>query len=417
MRVFKAELMRIIKTRSIQLILLAMVVLAVVMAYFPISFVQFTYADENGKEVTVKGLEAIRLTKENQGQFAGEITPEKMALALGQYQEFAGQYEDGLYDEDVKDSDINKYILPVNEFVTRLKEVYADEKNGLAAGAEELTRDEALGFYSQCTQHLKDLMNLEQSEHPKARRQAEKLYENVKMPFKYYPGIDSNTMDYLALWIFLLVIAGAIIAAPVFSSDSQTGADQILRCTKHGKRRLAAVKIVATLAVVTVMYFVCVGIFTLITNTVFGWESRQTSMQILFSAVSFLPLNLGTLQNITIAAGYVTMVATVLFTLFLSSRMRSVVSSSVTALIFSLVPVMIYTMMGGNNLFDWLRSIFPSSGVGLGNCFMYSLMDTAFVHAGSFSAWIPFVIMAAAVIEIPVFIYITVRGYCGYLKR
>lgn len=416
MSVFRAELRRIMKTRSVQIILMSMMLLAVVMAWFPISFVKFTYEDENGQEVTAEGLEAIRMEKENQGQFAGEITSEMMSQALEQYQEFEGQFEDGLYDEAVKMSELNQHIRPIDNLVSKLQEVYADEKTGQAPAAVELTREEATKFYSQCSQHLKDLMNMEQPEHPQARKQAETLYENVEMPFTYYPGIDSNMIDYLGLWIFLLVIAGAIIAAPVFSSDSQTGADQILRCTKHGKRCLAAAKTGVILLVVTVMYFVCVGIFTVISNGAFGWESRQTSVQVIFSAVNFLPFNLGTLQNTTIAGGYATLLATVLFTLFLSSRMRSVFSASITALICCLLPSMIYTMLG-NNIGNWLRSILPPSGVGLGNSFLSSLTDTVFVHAGSFSVWIPIVIMAAAVIEIPVFIYATVRGYGKYQMK
>lgn len=416
MRVFKAELSRIIKTRWVQILLLAMLLLAMAMSYFPISFVQYTYQDEKGQEVTVKGIDAIKLKKENQGDYKGEITSEKMARALKQYQEFEGQYEDGLYDEAVKSSDLYKYIHPVNDLTSRLCEVYADSTTGMAPAESELTSKDAMNFYPQCRQHLTDLMNLEQSRHPSAGKQAETLYENVKMPFVYYPGIDSNMVEYLGLWAFLLVVAGTIIAAPVFSSDSQTEADQIIRCTKYGRSRLVAAKAGAVLLIVTMMYAICIAVFTVITNSVFGWESRQTSMQIIFSAASFLPLNLGTLQNLTIAAGYITLLATVFFTLFLSSRMKSIVSSAITALIFCLTPILVHTMMG-NNAATWLRCIFPSSGVGLGNSFLSSLMDTVFVHAGNVSVWIPFVIMASALIEIPVFICLTFWSYCRCKKK
>lgn len=45
------------------------------------------------------------------------------------------------------------------------------------------------------------------------------------------------------MYIFLLAILCAVIVAPVFSTEYQTGADDIIRCTKNGRMRLATVKI------------------------------------------------------------------------------------------------------------------------------------------------------------------------------
>lgn len=67
MRIFTAELKRFLKTRSVQITLLLGLLFAVALAYFPISFESYTYTDEDGQEVTVEGLEAIRMQRENQG--------------------------------------------------------------------------------------------------------------------------------------------------------------------------------------------------------------------------------------------------------------------------------------------------------------------------------------------------------------
>ena len=65
----------------------------------------------------------------------------------------------------------------------------------------------------------------------------------MEKPFQYYSGIGSNAMDYQVLLIYLITILCVVIASPIFSSDYQTGADDILRCTKHGRGKMAGRKI------------------------------------------------------------------------------------------------------------------------------------------------------------------------------
>ena len=66
MRVFTAELRRLLKTRSVLALMLAALILAPVQAYFPASFASWTYRDESGQEVRVEGREALKLEEENQ---------------------------------------------------------------------------------------------------------------------------------------------------------------------------------------------------------------------------------------------------------------------------------------------------------------------------------------------------------------
>ena len=50
MRVFTAELKRLLKTRSILILMLAALLLAPVLAYFPASFTSWTYKDDSGQK-------------------------------------------------------------------------------------------------------------------------------------------------------------------------------------------------------------------------------------------------------------------------------------------------------------------------------------------------------------------------------
>ena len=95
----------------------------------------------------------------------------------------------------------------------------------------------------------------------------------------------------------------------------QTQSDQILKCTRYGKKRLVTGRVLAVITVLTAMYFLGVALFIILTNTAFGWESLSTSVQLLFSSVTLLPLNVGEFEILIAAAGYVTLLASVCFTI------------------------------------------------------------------------------------------------------
>lgn len=53
------------------------------------------------------------MVKAEQAEYSGIITPEMIVRALAQYQECAGQYENGVYDEKMPVEEYNKKIAPV----------------------------------------------------------------------------------------------------------------------------------------------------------------------------------------------------------------------------------------------------------------------------------------------------------------
>ena len=258
-------------------------------------------------------------------------------------------------------------------------------------------------------------MKLEQKNHPEAAQQAEKMYAKVKMPFTYYPGYSTNAYDYQMLTVFLLTLFCVIIAAPVYSADYQTHADDILRCTRYGKRRLAVVKLASALVITSVSFLLCASWHLVLSNSFFGWDMLKSSMQLVFSTVSLSDLNIGQLQLIVTAAGFACLLASVCFTLFLSSRCKTTVSALALSLLFFLSPIILFMSSSGNGV-SWLRCILPSGGISILGGFASEVTDFNFLHIGGYSLWAPFVILGAALAEIPVFAGLSVRGYCRHFQ-
>ena len=161
----------------------------------------------------------------------------------------------------------------------------------------------------------------------------------------------------------------------------------------------------------TVMYVAGMTVFLLIMNTLIGWESLKSSVQLVVSAAVFLPVTVGGLELLIAAAGYVTLLATICFTLFLSGRMKSIFSAAITAFVFFLLPVVCYMIFDGN-IRNWICSILPSGGTGMMNSFAYAVTDTEFAFLGDQAIWTPYLMMGAALSEIILFIPLTVVEWC-----
>ena len=120
----------------------------------------------------------------------------------------------------------------------------------------------------------------------------------------FYPGYNTNAYDYQMLLIFLVVLFCTVIAAPVFSAEYQTQADDILRCTKYGKARLAVIKLLSALFITSAAFLCCAALYLVLSNSFYGWDMLKTSIQLIFSSVSLGSMNIGQLQLAVTAAGW-----------------------------------------------------------------------------------------------------------------
>lgn len=412
MRIFMLELKRVLKTRLTGILLLTSLFLSVIMAYLPTTFVEYGVKDAEGKWVEYHGMEAIRQIKTLREAVSGQVVPQTLSETVEIYQEVLKEY-------DVETA----YALPKEEyfgpifqytpFMSKIRESSMNPNTGMVPSVLELipNQDE---FYRHCVERLDALMKLEQKEYPSAGRFAAKMYEKVEFPFTYYYGIDSDSIEYQILLIFIITVFCAIIAAPIFSSDYQTGADDILRCTKHGRLRLGMIKTFSALLICGSAFLLYVVTYLLICNSLFGWESTRTSIQIIFSVSSLPALNIGQLQIVITVGTFISLLAIISFTLFLSSRLNGTVSSLALAILFCLLPIIV-TIALPENLGNWVRCFLPGGGIGLQNSLLYELIDFNFLHLGKTSLWLPIAIIAMAVLEIPVFLVLTVYSY--YRKK
>lgn len=408
MRLFRLEVKRIMKSRRTLILLAVALFMSVVMAYLPISFESINRPGENGKVIELDGLSAIQFKKDYYMEVAGDITPQRLAEALRTYQAYVREY--GSLDDIPLDIYIEN-IMAIRPMIRGLAEAFADSKTGMAADLMEIDPDEVEQyFYEKCASHLGDVMNLEQKEHLAAGQYAADKYSKVDHPFQLYSGISRDAFDYITLYILILSILCVAIAAPIFANEYQTGSDSILRCTKYGRMKLAVTRILASCCIFIGIFALGMIIHLLILNLAFGTDCLKTSFQMLFSVINLPNINLGQLQVILVSAGFLSVLASISCTLFLSAKCKDSLTVLLVSIVMLFLPIFAYSALGST----WLSTILPSAGIGMQNNFLYQLHNFNFLHIGEASFWTPYVILISAAVEIPVFLFLAVRSYCKH---
>lgn len=410
MRLFCLEVKRVLKSRRTLILLAIAMVMSVLMAYLPVAFEGINRPNPDGSKTELNGIVAIEFKRELYAAVNGEVTPEKVSEALKTYQSLVNEY--GPVEEDSFPLSVNiEQIVPIRPLLKGLPELYADPLTGIGADLMEIDpEDVAQNYYERCKIHLADVMKNEQRNHPAAQQQAMEQYEKVDTPFQIYPGLSKDAFDYIEFYILILAFLCVAIASPVFSGEYQTGADQILRCTRHGRTRLAATKIAASCTIFIISFAVGTTLHLLVCNLSFGTDCLKSSIQMLFSIINLPNINLGQLQIIIVLAGLLSIMACVSFTFFLSARCKDSLTALLISIAVVLIPFFAYAALGVN----WISAVLPSAGIGMQNNFLCQLINFNYLHIGNISFWTPYVILLTAVVEIPVFLLLAVRSYCKH---
>ena len=416
MRVIKAELKKLLKSRRTWVLTAVSLFLTCIMAYLPVVYEGAAYYDEAGNEVVLQGLDAIRYKKELRKDLSGPVTPKKVREAVEVYQECLREYGvETIY--ELPDEVIYSRLFVSNPFIHGVSEAFADRNTGIAPSVLQIKPASVDRYYEACVERLDSLMRMEQKDHPRAQQVAADMYEKVEKPYVYYQGLGSNPIEYEGFLALLLLMCGVIIAAPVFSSDYQTGADDILRCTKHGQMRLGVAKISTAIGVTGVIFIACMSLYLLISNSFFGWESAQTSMQMIFSITALADWNLGKLECVIAAGGLLSVMAAVCFVLMLSSKCKSVLVSLSVGLLMCIAPTFVYMFIPSfSDVNIWMQCLLPSCGVGLPTGYFYAANGYDFLSFGNFAVWTPYAMLGIAAIEILLFLFCSLRFYV-YRKK
>ena len=382
----RLEIKRLIKTRSVAV--LAVIALAA-SAFFAYSVVRSAGSMEARGYLSLRGLEAIEYQQEIYADVEGYVTPELITefsrLNEALYAEYglSSNMPPEVYDEWISREPILSAVSSVSYSGYEAEDYYEARKDILRRSASVISESAVL--------------------------LAMQLDTGAEEPFYWEYGFGSSRFgDYWTICLFALCLICIIIASPAFSQDYATDADSIQRCTKCGRKQLAQAKLGSVFVFCTLLYLVCSAIFCGILLLTFGPDSSAVQLKLGWSALTGMSMN-GALA-LFVLSGLLTMLVSISLTMWLSS----IQSNTVMVLVMSAAALAL-PMFADHYLdypvSDWIRLLLPGGGTGLQNSMYYELPDFKFLTLGPLALWTPFVMLAAPVIETPVFALLAKRAY------
>lgn len=404
MRLYYLEMKRLIRTKSVWILMIAMVVLAAVMAYVPVTFIR-AYKTDAGNVQAVTGVQAVKISKETRKDMEGEVTEEKIRQAIRVLNEMYQEYGSSFMEEVPADVYAEK-IYPIMPVLNIIEQVLApDGKNLYNMEAFDVKEEDAATIYEKYREEIQGL-----SQNPELVKEMQKISGSVKTPFTYESGMTLETVDYYTIYLFLVMFAFIVIASPVYAAEYQTGADDVIRCTKNGRVRIAVTKILVTFTLAVATFVASSLTFVAVLYILYGGSGFGTSIQMGY--VFYLPaLTIGSMLKLQIAGGVLFTLATVSFVLFLSSKCKNVQTALISAFGIAILP-MILNMVGNNNVLNIMRCILPTGGFGLINGLQSELMARNFALVAGHYIWLPYILLVAAAVAVPVFVGLTIVSYC-----
>ena len=404
MRLYYLEMKRLIRTKSVWILMIAMVVLAAVMAYVPVTFIR-AYKTDAGNVQAVTGVQAVKISKETRKDMEGEVTEEKIRQAIRVLNEMYQEYGSSFMEEVPADVYAEK-IYPIMPVLNVIEQVLVpDGKNLYNMEAFDVKEEDAATIYEKYREEIQGL-----SQNPELVKEMQKISGSVKTPFTYESGMTLETVDYYTIYLFLVMFAFIVIASPVYAAEYQTGADDVIRCTKNGRVRIAVTKILVTFTLAVATFVASSLTFVAVLYILYGGSGFGTSIQMGY--VFYLPaLTIGSMLKLQIAGGVLFTLATVSFVLFLSSKCKIVQTALISAFGIAILP-MILNMAGNNNVLNIMRCILPTGGFGLINGLQSELMARNFALVAGHYIWLPYILLVAAAVAVPVFVGLTIVSYC-----
>ena len=403
----RLELKKMLKTPANLFIIGAAVIFSFILSYLPVTYEACTI-QENGQPVRLKGYAALVQLRELHGIVSGEVTPELLAEGLNEYNAVLEEYSVSSPDE-LPEGVYSSRIGPYFRLLHMLREAYADPKTGIPKDLTELTEEDLEQVETARFNRLITLMEQENRPEP-VRKEAAKMYRSTRIPLQYYPYFNTNVLDYELLVFFMVMVCGVILAAPVFSLDYQTGADDIQRCTKNGMTKLAMVKCASVLIIVSALYVFSAAVFFLMFRWLYGTASLDSDIQTYLSLFAFEPWTIGQFMKYIAVAGYICTVSTVLFTMMLSASIHTSAKAVGISLLALLMPMLLDTFFG-SKITDWIISILPSCGLMIQYSFYYAVHSLSFLSAGKIAVASEKAMTIFEMIGIPVYSLLTLRMY------
>lgn len=318
----KYEFLKILRKKSTLIAMAASLIITAVFFVLPIT--QFQIYNQDG---VLRGLEGIAYEKTQYANISVPLTNEYVTETIREVQALFEDPDNIGYDGNEQFLIEGAYwngIAPRENLLSLIARNYAAPNVSVGYNAlTDLDVSDGTDFYQARQNKIETILN----DPSNGLSEAEKDYwrnmnSEVEEPFQYgYFGGWEVIISSFELLIFA-ILAICIVIAPVFAGEYQAGTDAVILSGKYGKTSLTTAKIVAAILFGVLAFTFHILVAFGIPLAAFGIDGWNLPLQINGTTVPY-PLTFleGTLINLGVI--YLTLIAMISLTLFLSARMKS----------------------------------------------------------------------------------------------
>lgn len=397
---FKLEIKRIFSKRVNRFVIGVALILAVIFSGFAVS--SNRYVDQDGNAST--GFDATRKLTASKSLWKGTLTEDKILKA---YEENKAAYQ--RYSMEELDAKYGSLLQPMADVKDFMISVLTPDSEYDETVLEQASREEMESFYNLYRQNQK----AQAREYGKTEEQVkyiEKQYEKVKLPVHYEPY---GSWDVMILYgetygIILAIIIG-FLCAGIFADDFQTKAYPIFFAAKYGRSKAIKIKILAGITVATAVYWVGIGLLSVISFGILGVSGWNTPYQ-MQQAYSIYAITYGQYYLIVALCGYIASLLAAALSMLVAAKMHTVsVAICIPFFLYCVCPFIGRAMHGLEIFWDLMPMV-------LINIQEYAKRPFVFRIGSYVSSQIPFIMVlytAVSLLLLPL-IYRTFRRY-GHL--
>lgn len=307
---------------KIALVLMA----AVVLVTFYIAGPSVEWVNEQGNEE--RGFHAVQKLRAAKKEWAGVLDEEKLQAVIRENRRIVATPE--YQSKDYQQNDIAySWRQGISDICNLLKFSFDDGFRSYDyRRADSLVPEQAKDFYSNRVRLLKDWLNDPTDEAYDRFTEGEKAflisrYEAMETPltYDYTTGWD-QIMEYsTTIAMFCAMILGYLLAG-IFSNEFKWRSDSIFFSSLHGRNQAVKAKIQAGFLLVTLIYWISMLSFSLLTLFYLGFDGWNCPIQ-LFRWKCFYNITCLQYYLLVLAGGYVGNLFISFLVMWLSAKSRS----------------------------------------------------------------------------------------------
>jgi ABC-type transport system involved in multi-copper enzyme maturation permease subunit len=372
MQILKYEMKKIFCKKSTVLSLIGLVIFLALNTIPYISSTSYTNADGTD----TKGLEAVRLMKNDKMKWNGVLTTEAIRKVLEKNQAIISDKKYASI-KNIGDTRMNDTQIKLSNMQYAEKQGFSDIRDLLNDSfckihysdyymTDRLKPDAAVRFYpNRVSQQKTFLLSKEADVH---LTKNEKNYiinsaETLHTPLKYsyadgWMAAFEKSMAVTYGAVFII----CILMASIFSVEYQTGSDAILLSTEHGRKKGIMYKLIAGLLSISLVYWITSFIVYGIIFMIFGVEGGDCPIQAHFEGwKSFYHITNSQAFWMIVLLGYLACLFIGVLAMYLSSKAKSSFATIVFLVLILMIPAVIGKSLDLNpgSLCGQILSVFP----------------------------------------------------------